>query len=87
MIDAIIIGLGCLTAATGIGWLLWKTDRWAQHRLDEHVDTALAMVEARERHPATVAPRLTVPAARSCPICHTPVPFGPVTEHICGGMW
>ena len=78
--DLIIVGGWCLAAATLIGWLLYRTDRWAQGRLDEHVDTALAMANARDRHPATIAA-----AARACPSCRTPVPFGPITEHVCGG--
>lgn len=80
MTALLIVGC-CFTAAGLIGWLLLIVDRHANQTLDTHVDTALAMADARERHPATIA----AAAARACPSCRVPVPFGPMTEHVCGG--
>ena len=87
--DLIIVGGWCLAAATLIGWLLYRTDRWAQGRLDEHVDTALAMANARDRHPTMRAKVAATPArpVRQCATCGGGVPFGPIREHICGGLW
>ncbi len=82
--ELIIVGGWCLAAATLIGWLLYRTDRWAQGRLDEHVDTALAMANARDRHPAMRA-QVT---ERQCATCGGGVAFGPISEHICQrGLW
>lgn len=83
---ATLIGVWCLAAATLVGYLLHRVDRWAKRSVDTHVDEALALGNARERHPATRAPQLTPPApTRTCPTCHAPVPFGPIAEHYCRG--
>lgn len=89
-VDLIIVGAWCLAAATLIGWLLYRTDRWAQGRLDEHVDTALAMANARARHPAMRAKVAATPARpeRQCATCGGGVAFGPISEHLCQrGLW
>lgn len=78
----LLIGVWCFVGAVVAAYLLVKVDRWTESYVRREVNQALA----KDRHPARVAPRLT-PAAptRACPICHAPVPFGPIAEHYCRG--
>lgn len=84
--ETILIGVWCLAAATVLGWLLHRLDKWSEQSIDSHVDEALALANARGRHPATRAPQLTPPPPPAvCPTCHAPIAYGPTVEHICGG--
>ncbi len=80
-----LIGIWCVIAAVAIGWLLFMEHR-ATRSLDTHVDTALAMANARERHPATRAqrdPDAIGLFSTTCPTCQLSYGFGPAREHIC----
>ena len=85
-IGAAIVGVFALLGATGVGWVLFRLDKWASGRMDE-IDDWLELHDAvqaedRARHPAVRARVMTM-GDIYCPQCRSTF-AGPRAEHLCG---